>query len=179
MIVRFRLKSVSAYDEMRRGRLQAPLDITVIVYSDIFYYTKEKPNLPRRFSYLTKNSDCGQTNSLVELFNCGDHGYLNGIDSYDESMLAATFAQTDIDPEIIEAIHAPARMAVELAKYYQVGIPSELRLISDHSLFQLFSLLVLNLCRQTQIETLVPGLASQEEEFLASVRKIASNPKMQ
>jgi hypothetical protein len=84
-----------------------------------------------------------------------------------------TFASF-FDLETVEVIHSPSTMAVGLANYYQVGLSSELKLLSKHSLFQSFSSLLLNLCRQTQVEPLVAGLASREQEFLTSVHQVAT-----
>ena len=75
----------------------AHYEMLVGIYSDVFHYTNTKPKFPNGFQYLVKNSDIGNTNYLLEVFNCAKHGHIKGFDKY-----KATFG----DPELgLSLIH--------------------------------------------------------------------------
>jgi hypothetical protein len=48
-------------------------------------------------------------------------------------------------------------MAAWLVNYYQAAILQELTRLADNSLFQSFTLVVLNLCHQIKVELFVAG----------------------
>ncbi len=92
-----------------REKLDADICIEALIYSDLHFYTRDKPRLPAGFSFVSANSDCGQTNVLLEVFNCGDHGYLKSINLLSEGLMTAEYEPVQLDTRLIDQIHKPAR----------------------------------------------------------------------
>ncbi len=164
-------------------KLQAGLPIEAVIYSDVHSYTESKPQLPDGFSFLTRNSQCGQTNYLLEIFNCGDHGYLERIDILSGGLMGAEFSPLQLDPDLIAAIHRPVHLAKRLAGVYRARIRAELSRASTQQLLELFGAFAQQICAQKQLnpelhsyfqserayktmlqrETQAPGLGAKEE----------------
>jgi hypothetical protein len=141
-------------------KLGPGIRVEAIVYSDVNYYTPERPRLPAGFSFLTRNSECGQTNELIEIFNCGDHGYLESIEALGEGLMAAKFGPLQLDPGLIESIHAPLRAAEVLAPIYRDRLAAELGRVPAAHLSALFAAFAQELCVQ---EHLMPHLVEYLE----------------
>jgi hypothetical protein len=149
--------------------------ITVLIYSDVAFYTKEKPILSSKFDYLEKNSVCGQTNLLLELFNCGDHGYLESLQHMGNHIQRASFAKPELGDELIKTIHQPVNNAVALANYYNPSLTYELSKLSDVDLSSLFSVFVTNVCGQTQLQSTIPDFFNKEDLYLKEIIENAKN----
>jgi hypothetical protein len=122
-----------------------PFDIEVLIYSDVFKYTSEKPVLPQTFSYVFKNSTMGATNKMVEIFNCANHGVLSKLHET-AGLYTAEFGINEMDSEDVKLIHEPIDIAVETAYNYKQNLHEELSQISDVDLQIVASSLVLALC---------------------------------
>jgi hypothetical protein len=151
-------------------RLQAPVDVTVALYIDNFQYTPNRPKLPDRFSYIAKCTECPVTNATLELFNCGDHGYISEIDCYDDDLFRAVFCEhNEVDADILTAIHAPVKASLPLASFYRPAIRAEMMALDDAKLLNLFKILLANLCRQQHVERFVAGRNEREGNYLAQI----------
>jgi hypothetical protein len=143
-----------------------PFDIEVVIYSDLFHYTKEKPVLPNSFSWIFKNSDMGQTNEMVEVFNCGDHGVIEEVIDCGGGVYTARFGNNEMKSEQVAEIHSPINIAVETSKNY-----SDLRLqmatIPVSELEVLFSKLILQLC---SINLKLEDYQAAQEKYMSEVR---------
>jgi hypothetical protein len=111
----------------------AHFDVLVGIYSDVFHYTNTKPELPNGFQYLVKNSDIGNTNYLLEVFNCAKHGHIKGFDKY-----KANFGDLELGLTTIIDIHDPIESAIKLSEYYRISIKIELESKDDYELSRLF-----------------------------------------
>jgi hypothetical protein len=121
--------------------------IVVFFYSDQFHYSETKPIAPRQFQFMTKNSQVGPTNTLIEVFNCADHGRLDTIKMYG-SLPVVTFAAPELSSDVVAAIQKPVSDAVALVHYYRHEIKNELRELTDENLIELFSSLKAAICAQ-------------------------------
>jgi len=101
-------------------------DIEVLIYSDQFHYSSEKPVLPEGFSFTTKNSIIGQTNEMIEVLNCADHGVLTKIINHNDIYIGI-FGDTEIDSDSMNTIHSAIDMAVDACSYHKENIRKELQ----------------------------------------------------
>lgn len=144
-----------------------PMDITVLIYSDQAYYTPEKPKLPVTFSYITTNSEIGQTNLLLEVFNCGDHGHLNKLTQLTSGAFKADFSDPELDSAIIDAIHTPISKAVMLSSIYKQAIRKELEELNNEQLLEFFKYCTSSLCARTDLYNLLTDFVEKETTYLS------------
>jgi hypothetical protein len=118
-------------------------NVLVGIYSDVFYYTNTKPELPNGFEYLVKNSEIGNTNYLLEVFNCAKHGHIHGFDKF-----KASFGEPELGLTTIIDIHDPIDSAVELSTYYGFIIKDEMTAKSDEEILKLFGEMAISISAQ-------------------------------
>ncbi len=104
--------------------------VFVLIYSDNYFYTKEKPILPDNFFYYTTNSSIGKSSKKIEHFFCGDHDCATGINIADR-MMAMTLLPEDNSP-ISDVVHSIVNFASRIAKHY--NIQGDLKEIQDDML---------------------------------------------
>lgn len=147
-------------------KLGGGLDVAVAIYSDVDYYTPEKPSVPDTFFHLTKNSVIGATNLVLEIMNCADHGHLNYIDVQQDKLMHVQFGKPELPVELINVIHEPVKRAVNLAQHYRDGIRAELAEMSVERLLTNFGLLASTICSQQDILTEMKTFLEKETEYL-------------
>lgn len=146
-------------------------DVQTVIYSD----DVNRPYLPNNFSYLTKNSECGQTNLVLEIMNCGDHGHLDSLDELGENLVKANFADTDLPFEIIEAVHTPIYDTEELSQFYRAAIREELNKKSDEMLRTMFVTLSSTICAQQTLLTDLKEFHTSETKYHEEILEIRKN----
>lgn len=150
-------------------RLDFKRQILVVIYSDQHFYTSERPEPPPTFSFLARNSECGQTDSTLELFNCGDHGYIRGIECFGGRIYRGIYADPDLAEDVTREIHAPVRSACALAPSYRDIVRTELGRMSEGSLSELFRMLLINVNNQKRLVDLMPAVGESEKRYLADL----------
>ena len=143
---------------------KADLSVLVGIYSDKFFYTKEKPVLPKGFNYLVSNSQIGDTNLILEAFNCADHGHIKDYDNYQ-----ATYGDPELLPDIIESIHAPIHQAVSLSCYYKEYLRSEMAKQTDQNLLRMFANCAVLISHQEQLLSRLSLFLSKENHYLGQL----------
>jgi hypothetical protein len=146
-------------------------EVLVVIHSDQYHYSKEKPVLPTTFSSLTKNSDVGPSNILLEIFNCGDHGRLDKLEMVG-GVPIATFATPELHPDLIRAIHRPVAMAVDLSRYYAHDINYELASLTDAELLQVFKDLKNTICAQIKVLQVLNDYVAKDEAYTQECRAL-------
>jgi hypothetical protein len=158
--------------EFLENKTQIPLDILVAIYSDLCFYTKKRPLLPQTFSYLMKNTEIGQTNILIEVFNCGDHGHLNKINNIgvnpqiQPKLFQAYFNERELPDEIIKEVHSPINKVIDLVKYYKEPIRIELSLLKEEELIEIFRKMSSIMCSQGQLLDMIKPFLEKENKYL-------------
>lgn len=133
-------------------------DVCVLIFSDLFFYTNKKPNLPKTFSWLTQNSTLGQTNELIEIFNSAKHGPLIKIINYN-GVNFSEFGMPELSIDLYNKTYIPINEALNTAKNYVEGLRKQLSVLSDEELFHTFKQFTTQFCNQT-------GLLKQMQEYL-------------
>lgn len=153
--------------------LDAPLDVLALIYSDQGSgYTTRRPHPPPRFSALTRSSEIGATNYLLEVFNCADHPYVERVESYDDKLLRAVYAgEPEFDAATVKAIQGPPLQAAALALYYALALRKELDALPAAQLRQLFAEFAAAICVQHHVEVLLPDVGEQDRQYLENLRK--------
>jgi len=145
-----------------------------VIYSD----SEKIPNLSSTFSYLTKNSICGQTNAILEIMNCADHGYIDTLTAIGNKLIKATYANKELPQEIINAVRSPIDNAIALSKFYKPGIRTELNNRSDEELAILFNQLSSTICQQTYLLDNLTDFLEKEDRYhqqIIEVRKLINH----
>jgi hypothetical protein len=140
------------------------LEIVVAIYSDLAYYTPDRPVPPQTFTYLTTNTQVGPTNLLLEVFNCGDHGHLKQIEVIDGKLMQVKFGDPELPQELINTIQQPVNTAIDLAIHYRSNIREELAGLTDEELFDKFKSCVSYLCGQQSLAEQLPQ-SFRDKEF--------------
>lgn len=146
-----------------------PFEIEVLIYSDQFHYSSEKPKLPETFSYLTQNSVIGQTNEVVEVFNCADHGVLDSIVNHNGVYLCK-FGEPEMSSMIRWDIHDPINVAIEIAPFYGSQIAAELSRVSESDLRQLFAEFLMFMCKKTEVLSKLGDYMDNQNKYMSEVR---------
>ena len=149
----------------------AELDVLVAIYSDVAFYTPERPVLPPKFSYLTSNSEIGQTNLLIELFNCGNHGHLSKIDVIDGTLMRSHYGVPELPTELIQELHKPVSQASKLSSIYADAVRSELQKFDTTFLKGVFSNMAVYICNQRHLIDTAKGFLEQETQYLDQFTK--------
>lgn len=147
------------------------INITVAIYSDSAYYTPTKPTLPMGFEYLMTNSQIGQTNLLLELFNCGDHGHLEMIKTDGDKLMEVGFGLPELPSEIVDAVHNPVKQACNLVTVYRDNIRQELSNLTDEQLVKYFAQLSSTICSETNLLSQAKGFLDKETHYLTQFTK--------
>lgn len=142
------------------------IEMTALIYSDVSFYTANKPTLPPTFSYIASNSEIGPTNLMLEVFNCGDHGHLESVEEITDGMFKATFAVPELNTPVIDAIQAPIVTATALSGIYKDSIRTELAELSNTVLMQLFAYCTSNICSKTDMLAMLPAFVQKETSYL-------------
>lgn len=145
-------------------------NVKAIIYSD----SEPRPYLKNTFSYITKNSVCGQTNLMLEIMNCADHGFLNSLTEIGEGIIKAEFNNIDLPYDIIVATHIPTYDAVDLKQFYYQGIREELNSLTDETLANMFNYLTKQICSKNNMITDLEEFDRKEKiyhEEIISIRK--------
>jgi hypothetical protein len=142
----------------------AQLNVLVGIYSDKYFYTPEKPVLPKGFNYLVSNSGVGDTNLILEAFNCADHGHIKDYDNYQ-----ATYGEPELMPDIIESIHAPIHQAVSLSCYYKEYLRSEMAKQTDQTLLRTFGNCAVLISHQENLLNRLSMWLSKENHYLGQL----------
>ena len=122
-----------------------PFNVEVLIYSDTFWYSENKPTLPETFSYIHQNSVI-RTNIILEIFNCGNHGKLREIQIV-ENLPICKYGNTELPQDVINVIHKPVNEAVELRKKFQyVDLVKELSKIDRDILLRMSTELLKEIC---------------------------------
>jgi hypothetical protein len=149
----------------------SPVDITVLIYSDKAFYTPEKPVLPATFNYITTNSEIGQTDLLLEVFNCGDHGPLEQINELVPGMYTQTFGTPELSADIVEAVHAPAKYAHKLRSIYASAIRNDLLSLDEEQLKAFMHYCTANICARTELYQQLGSFVNNETQYLNQFTK--------
>jgi hypothetical protein len=147
-------------------RLLSDIEVCVAIYSDQAYYTPSRPALPKNFSYLTTNTEIGQTNLLIEMFNCGDHGHLDSLTQIKGRLITASFAKSELPESLVNVIHTPVGFAVKQASIYKDAIRNELAALDTHQLVAKFGEFAMRICSQHQLLNDAQSFLSQETKYL-------------
>jgi hypothetical protein len=148
-------------------------NVKSVIYSD----SKDR-NLPDTFSYLTKNSVCGETNLILEIMNCADHGYVDSLTAIGNKLIKANYAKKELPDAIINAVQSPVSRAIELSKFYKTEICAELNIRSDAELATLFDQLSSTICQQDYLlEDLIEFNEKETEyhEQIIAARELINN----
>lgn len=132
-----------------------------VIYSD----SEHRPHLPATFSYITKNSVCGNTNLMLEVMNCADHGMLDSLTSLDEKVILTSYAEHELPRDLVAAVHQPVQDAVMLKSFYSAAIRKELDNYSDDSLHNAFAYLSQQICARLDLATAIPGFIEREDRY--------------
>jgi hypothetical protein len=160
------------------AKLQSGIRIEALIYCDLDFYTPERPNLPQGFSFLTRTSLCGQTNALLEVFNCGDHGYLSAVEINPGGWMRAEFEPLRVDSALVQEIHTPARLAANLAPIYRAPLLNELGRVPTDQLMTLFGVFCREICAKALLshdERLKPYFRD-ELTYKAFLQQAAGDP---
>ena len=149
----------------------AKLDITVAAYSDVAFYTPSKPVLPETFNYLSTNTQIGQTNLLLELFNCGDHGHLESITAVDNKLMSVTFGEPELPFRLVNTLHDPVLAACKLATIYKDTIRDELSKLSDDKIVKYFAQTSSVICSRTDLLQQAKSFLDKETTYLDQFTK--------
>ncbi len=133
-------------------------DVCVLIFSDLFFYTSKKPNLPKTFSWLTQNSTLGQTNELIEIFNSAKHGPLIKIINHN-GVYFSEFGMPELSSDLYDKTFIPINEAIKTAKNYVEGLRKQLNVLSDEELYHTFKQFTTQFCNQT-------GLLKGMQEYL-------------
>ena len=142
------------------------LAVLVAIYSDVAFYTPERPVLPEKFDYLSTNTEIGQTNLLIELFNCGDHGHLGSIEVIDGTLMRSYYGEPELPISLIKELHLPAKQSVELSPIYAEALRAELTQLDDTLLKSTFGALAMYICNQTHLLQEARDFLEKETEYL-------------
>lgn len=157
-----------------------PFSIEVVIYSDLYWYSSEKPVVPTTFSSIHKNSVIGGTNILIEIFNCGDHGKMRRIHDVDGFPVSVFSNISELPEQVVDVIHRPVNNAVNLRKKgHYSALTSELANIDQEMLINMSASLLINICStdKNALNVLNPDdgtyimneFDSKEAEYLSSV----------
>jgi hypothetical protein len=139
-----------------------------VIYAD----SKERPNLPNTFSYVTKNSICGQTNLVLEVMNCGDHGYLTRLEKLGTRLIKAEFADSELPDGVIKATHQPVYDTLNLAKFYKESVRRQLDSMSDQDLMIWFNQISALICAQTHIIDSLSEFKKKEDQYYSMILEL-------
>ena len=142
----------------------ARFEVLVGIYSDVFHYTNTKPKFPNGFQYLVKNSDIGNTNYLLEVFNCAKHGHIKGFDKY-----KATFGDPELGLTTIIDIYDPIESAIKLSEYYRISIKIELESKDDYELSRLFGEMAISISGQAGYMDEFTDYLNKEKTYLENL----------
>lgn len=135
--------------------------LTTVIYSD----SENRPYLPKTFEYITKNSECGSTNLMLEVMNCADHGMLKNITLLEDRLFFTEYADHELPSDIIDIIHKPIHDAVKLKSFYHKFIRAELSNKTDDFLKDIFKYLVQNICSNFTLASSIPNFLERENEY--------------
>ena len=146
--------------------LSAHTDLKVLVgiYSDKYFYTKEKPVLSNKFDYLVANSQIGDTNLILEAFNCANHGHIKDFRNWE-----ASFGNPELPSLTIDEIHLPVNQAISLKEYYKNILRQELASKTDQQLLRVFGDMALRISQQHQFLTRMQIFLEKEENYLRTL----------
>jgi len=146
------------------------LDVMVAYYSNVFFYTKEKPVLPEKFSYILNNKEHGQTNEMLEVMNCANHGYIKSVEMFDENLMTAEFYTPELPARLIKEIHSSVILAQQLAPHYKAWVREELGSMSNEDLKTVMALLGESMCKRTDLLLSVQNyISAHNQEYLESM----------
>ena len=143
-------------------------NVKSVIYSD----SEERNYLPDTFSYITKNSICGQTNLVLEIMNCGDHGHLDSLGQLGNGFISAVFAEPELSFEMIQSIHTPVYDAVDLTSFYKESIVEELKAKTDEELASMFNMLSSTISKQTIMLNSLPEFTKKEDTYHRQILEI-------
>lgn len=148
-------------------------DVVSIIYSD----SQPRSYLPNTFSYITKNSECGQTSLILEIMNCGDHGYLDNLEKIGNKLIKANFADPELPEGVIAATHYPIYDAVDLSQFYKTGVRQQLNSMSDKDLALLFNQLSSIISSQMDMLTSLEEFHKKETDYHNQILEIRKSIK--
>lgn len=162
-----------------------PVTISVVIFENRFYYSKEAPKLPESFSFFITGSDIAKDNPLdlensiddcnlgliLELLNCGDHGYLNDIKQFGD-VYTTNYAENDIDDATVCAIHKPVNMAVDLSVKYATNIKHEMSKLPISTLTDLFKQFLKQIYSQRFLMQKYKQFANKSSEYDSMITKL-------
>ena len=152
-------------------KLRGGVQVCVAIYSDQAYYTPSRPALPETFSYLTTNTEIGQTNLLIEMFNCGNHGHLNKLTQINGRLITAEYALPELPMELIQVIHSPVEFAVKQVDIYRDAIRGELACLDEQQLVDKFSEFAMRICSQNHLLADAKRFLEKETQYLEQFTK--------
>jgi predicted HAD superfamily hydrolase len=150
-------------------RLNSGLEVFVLIYSDLYHYTPTKPDALAHISWATRNSTLGQTNEVLEVFNCADHGKLEKIELVNGVPLA-TFGKHEIYPHIVKVIHKPVNDATKLRGFYE-KIVTELNKLPSDKLSDMLRQFSMSICANTAVLDKVDGYLEKDQAYTHAVAK--------
>jgi hypothetical protein len=130
----------------------------------VFHYTDVKPELPYGFEYLVKNSEIGNTNYLLEVFNCAKHGHIKGFDKF-----AASFGEPELALTTIIDIHDPIDRAIELSIYYGYVLQDEMGAKSDEEILKVFGEMAISISAQAAYLNEFTDYLNKEKTYLENL----------
>jgi len=149
-------------------------NIKCIIHGD----NKQRPYLPKSFSYITKGSLLDEPNTMLEIMNCANHGYIDNLTAISDNIIIASYANPEIPREIISTIHLPIDSACKLSKYYKNSVRNFLKSISDDNLTKSFKQLSSIICSNLHLRDSIPGFLHKDTEYFSEILRIRENIKL-
>lgn len=143
-------------------------DIKAVIYSDSQY----RSNVPENFSYITRNSICGQTNLVLEIMNCADHGLLNSLTHLGNKLINGNYLEPELSKDLISVIHKPVNTLPSLSKFYRNSIKAELAAIDDSTLERVFNKLSEEISSNINLLINLKEFKNKEDEYHQSILEI-------
>ena len=145
-------------------------EMLAVVHGDTNQQTLPK-SLPPGFSCLTKNSICGETNLVLEIANCADHGFLKSVKRLGEGVYASEYGESEIPADLVQILHEPVSAATHFTKHYRSDIRVELSALSGGGMREVFHSLMGAICEQKWAMNQIPGFQEKELKYYVEVMK--------
>lgn len=143
-------------------------NVKTVIYGD----SKTRSNLPESFSYLTKNSICGDTNLMLEIMNSADHGMLTRLELIGDDITKSYYGERELPDDILIAIHTVINDAVNLSDYYKTNIRQELAQLTDIELSSLFKILANRICSNIHLSNNIPNFHQIEDQYHQEILRL-------
>ena len=110
------------------------------------------------------NSQFGDTNLILEAFNCANHGHIQKFENW-----TATFGSPELLPDMIESIHLPINQSIALKVHYRDLLRHELANKSEQDLLRVFGDMALRISNQEQLRLRLQLFLEKENQYLGEL----------